>query len=45
MIGEANEVNRVNKDLNQLEFSRQTNETVDTSHLDDARSLDAEILI
>lgn len=38
MIGEADEVDSINEDLNQLEFSSQTNETVDTSHRDDASS-------
>ncbi|KAJ0049586.1 hypothetical protein Pint_15181 [Pistacia integerrima] len=38
MIGEADEVDSVNEELNQLEFSSQTNETVDTSHMDDASS-------
>ncbi|XP_044477395.1 RNA-binding NOB1-like protein isoform X2 [Mangifera indica] len=35
---EKDEVDSINEDLNQLEFSSQTNETVDTSHRDDASS-------
>ncbi|KAJ0105953.1 hypothetical protein Patl1_17748 [Pistacia atlantica] len=38
MIGEADEVDSFNEELNQLEFSSQTNESVDTSHMDDASS-------